>query len=72
MTFILNNDEYQDHVETIYSKGLGYLFTRTLNEVWDFIKYFAYYTCEYDNAGGIFRQPIPDPYVIHATLSHES
>ena len=32
------NDEYVDHVETMYPGGLDYLFTKTPDEIWDFFR----------------------------------
>jgi len=37
--FVEGLDEYQGHVEIIYPRGLGYLFTNTMYEIWDFFEY---------------------------------
>ena len=50
MIFESLNDEYRGHVKTMYLGGLGYLFTKTLDEIWNFFEYLAHDTWEYDNA----------------------
>ena len=43
-----------------------------LDEIWDFFKYLAHDTWEYENARGIFSHHIPNPYVMHAMPLAES
>ena len=52
------NDEYMGLVETMYPRGLDYLFTKTPDEIWDFFEYLAHDTWEYDNARGTFSSPL--------------
>jgi len=52
----------------MYLGSLECLFTRTPDEMWDFIEYLARETWEHENAGGIFSHSIPDRYVMSATL----
>ena len=52
--------------------GLDYLFTKTLDEIWDFFEYLAHDTWEYDNAGEIFSHPSPDLSMIHSIPLDES
>ena len=43
------------------------MFSRILDEVWDFFEYLAHKTWEYDNARVAFSYLIPDLCVMHAT-----
>ena len=65
------NDEYRGHVETIDPGGLGCLFTKTPDEIWNFFEYFTY-MWEYDNARETFTHPSPDLYTEHFTPLDES
>ena len=68
MIFVGVNEEYRGHVKTMYPRGLGCLFTKTIDEIWDFFfEYLADDTWEYENARETFNLPSPDPYVVHAT-----
>ena len=53
-------------------EGLGYLFTKTPNEIWNFFEYLAHNTWEYENARETFSCPSPDPYIMHAKPLFES
>jgi len=45
----------------MYPGGWGYLFTKTSDEIWDFLEYLAQDSLEYNNAIEIFSHLIPDP-----------
>lgn len=66
------DDESRGYVETMYDGGLGCLFTKTLDEIWNFFEYLAHDTWEYDNARETFCHPILDPYMMHSTPLDES
>ena len=44
------SDKYRGHVKTMYSGGLGCLFTKAPDEIWNFFEYLAHDTWEYDHA----------------------
>jgi len=65
--FVGLNEEYRGHVKTMYPRDLGCLFTKTIDEIWDFFEYFAHDSWEYENARETFILPISDLHVMHAT-----
>ena len=66
MNFEGLDDEYRGHVEIIYPGALGYLSTRTSDEIWDFFECLAHEIWEYENARETFSHPTSSPYVRHA------
>jgi len=66
------NYEYRSHVETMYSRGLDCLFTKTSDKIWDFFEYLAHDTWEYDNTRETFSHPFPDLYMMYTAQLDEN
>lgn len=56
----------------MYFGGLGYLFTKTPDEIWDFIDYLAQETWEYENAKDAFIHHIFDPFMMRTAPLDEN